>query len=144
MATFEELQKKIAAAKFKKTVITHLVEYIDENFGSPADGTPKSCLLTDEKIAVPKDTFESLVTDLLKSGKDLDDEITLILQTPLNSQKQAPPPPAHETWAPQIVAAPQQQAAVLPFLTVPPPVQAPVPAIPVEQPTRAPRSRSRT
>lgn len=140
MATFAELQQKIASAKFKKTVLSHLIEYVDERFRASGGEEPKSCLLTDERVAVPQDVFESVVTGLLlKTSKDLDEEISAILGTTLRTQETAAPQPAHEIWASQESPPPQQQAAVLPFLQ---PIQAPVSAQTAE-PTRTPRTRSR-
>ena len=137
MATFDEMQKRLLVAKNTKTVVEYLVEHIDSNFKGVGGEKPKSFMLNEDKLPIPQETFESVVSDfLLKKASELHEEITHILQTDLNAPKVIPPP-GHETWPVPPPAAPEQQeAAVLPFN--PQPAQAPEPAQP-----RAPR-RSRS
>lgn len=65
MSTFQELQGQLTKAKFKRTVIQHLIEYIDSNFRPIAGGDAKNKLLTDEKVPVPANIFEEVVSEVL-------------------------------------------------------------------------------
>jgi len=80
MSTFQELQAQLTTAKFKRAVIQHLIEYIDSNFRPIAGGESKNKLMTDEKVTVPPDIFESVVSEvLLQVDGDLEVMMTSIL-----------------------------------------------------------------
>jgi hypothetical protein len=80
MTTFQELQSQLTTSKFKRTVIQHLIEYIDTNFRPIAGGEPKNKLMTDEKVPVPPAIFESVVSEvLLQVDGDLEAKVTEIL-----------------------------------------------------------------
>lgn len=80
MSTFKELQDAMTSAKFKRTVIQHLIEYVDSNFRPIAGGDPKNKLMTDEKIPVPPAVFEAVVSELLvKADGELEARMTEIL-----------------------------------------------------------------
>lgn len=82
MATFQEMQARMTNAKFKRAVIQHLVEYIDSNFRPIAGGEAKNKLMTDDKVPVPAETFEAIVSSvLLEADGDLEEEMTEILST---------------------------------------------------------------
>lgn len=86
MTTFHELQTQLTAAKFKRTVIQHLIEYIDSNFRPIAGGEPKSKLMTDEKVPVPPATFEAVVSEvLLQVDGNLEAQVTEILGSSIQS-----------------------------------------------------------
>lgn len=80
--TFQELQERLTATKFKRTVIQHLIEYIDSNFRPIAGGDSKSKLMTDEKVPVPPAIFEAVVSEvLLQVDGELETSMTEILQS---------------------------------------------------------------
>jgi len=88
MSTFLELQSAMTTAKFKRTVIQHLIEYIDSNFRPIAGGDPKSKLLTDEKVSVPPAIFESVVSEVLVR---VDGELEAMMTEILGSSIQGTP-----------------------------------------------------
>ena len=80
MSTFQELQSQMTTAKFKRTVIQHLIEYIDTNFRPVAGGDPKNKLMTDEKVPIPPAIFESVVSEVLvQVDGELEAKMTEIL-----------------------------------------------------------------
>jgi len=80
MSTFQELQAELATANFKRTVIQHLITYIDLNFRPIAGSEPKSRLLTDEKVPVPPSIFEDVVSEVLvQVDTELVESITAIM-----------------------------------------------------------------
>lgn len=80
MSTFQELQAQLTTAKFKRTVIQHLIEYIDSNFRPIAGGESKNKLMTDDKIPVPPSIFESVISEvLLQVDGELETGMTAIL-----------------------------------------------------------------
>jgi len=86
MSTFQELQAAITTAKFKRTVIQHLIEYIDSNFRPIAGGDPKNKLMTDEKVPVPPAIFESVVSEVLVHvDGELEARMTEILGSSIQS-----------------------------------------------------------
>jgi hypothetical protein len=85
--TFQELQKKLTSAKNRKTIILQLIEYVDTNFCPVAGKEPALKLLSDDRIPVPVEDFESFVADILTSEvQALDQEITRILDTALDEK----------------------------------------------------------
>lgn len=99
MSTFNELSKRLSDAKFRKAVLVALIEHIDENFCPVGDSGPKSLLLTDEKLPVPVEMFESVVSDILSAEVEaLDAEIAQINTTQLApaKKKDAEPKPSKE------------------------------------------------
>lgn len=123
MSTFFELQNEIADAKFRKTVLLHLVEHLDANFRSVGGAPPKNVLLTDEKVQVPGHIFEAIVSDLLLAEAQGLDDVILSINNTFMSQAAVPAPDATGTASP----APAQEAAQ------PPP--APLPFVPgMQQP----------
>lgn len=90
MSTFQELQNQLTDAKFKRTVIQHLIEYIDANFRPIAGGDPKVKLLTDDKIPVPPSVFESVVSEVLVNvDGQLEVKMTEILGSSIQEAQKA-------------------------------------------------------
>ena len=98
MPTFSELQQRLSNAKFRKAILTKLIEYIDENFVPAGDGKEaKFALLTDDQVKVPVETFESVVNDTLTPElQQLDAEIAQINAVEL-APKPASPSPEQKT-----------------------------------------------
>jgi hypothetical protein len=107
MPTFNDLAQRLSNAKFRKTVLTKLIEYIDENFVPPGDGKEaKNALLTDDQVRVPVELFESVVADTLTPElEQLDAEITQIMAAELAP----PPPPTPEPEAAPPAPAPKPE-----------------------------------
>jgi hypothetical protein len=84
MASFNELSTRLQQARYRKTILSHLIEHIDEVFMAHGGDSPKNFLLTDEKLSVPQDMFESVSTDILAAEiQQLDQEINNVLETEL-------------------------------------------------------------
>lgn len=64
MSTFEEMHSRFMSLKYRRAVLRHLIDHVDENFRSIAGQPPKKMLLTDEKTAVPEEVFEALAAEL--------------------------------------------------------------------------------
>ena len=96
MATFQELQAQITDTKFRRTVIQHLIEYIDSNFRPIAGGDAKNKLLTEEKVPVPASVFESIVSEVLvRVDGELEGRVIEILGSTIQAPV-APPPVVEE------------------------------------------------
>jgi outer membrane biosynthesis protein TonB len=101
LPTFIELSKRLSEARFRRTVLLHLVEHLDESFRPSAGHPPEKMLLTDDKLAVPSEIFDSVVEKtLLAEIKKLDDEISSIAGSELAPQAQ-PAPKEEATPTPQ-------------------------------------------
>src|SRR5512137_2298718 len=91
MSTFQELQASLTNAKFKRTVVQHLIEYIDSNFRPIAGGEPKNKLMTDEKVSVPPAIFEAIVSEvLLQVDGELESRVTEILNSSIAGTAEVP------------------------------------------------------
>lgn len=91
MPTFTELTQRLQDARFRRAILLHLTEHIDETFRPHAGEKPEKMLLTDEKTPVPVSMFDSVVEDtLLAEVKQLDQVIAEITGMSLVP---APPPP---------------------------------------------------
>lgn len=78
MATFREMQEQVLAARNKKEVLSHIVDYLEENFRS-SGSDPKRILVKDDKTAVPDSTFEEVVSELLHDVQNLDNALKSML-----------------------------------------------------------------
>lgn len=105
MPTFTELQNHIDALRFKRTILAHLVEYLDGEFLPELDQQPKKVLLTEAKVKVPAEAFDGLAGDLNTWIKSLLVEeqkllgSTVVLTPPPAApepEKEAAPEPAPE------------------------------------------------
>lgn len=84
MPTFSELSQQLSVLKNKKTVVEHLVQYIDTNFMPQAGQQPTKTLLNDDKLPVPQDVIETVVTSVLVAElNDINERITAINNTNL-------------------------------------------------------------
>lgn len=98
MPTFIELQTQLSTAKYRKAILLHLIEHIDENFRPVAGGEPKLKLLTDDKIPVPLEMFEAVAAATLSAEVDeLDHEIAQIMGAVLAPDPQSAPGPVLPT-----------------------------------------------
>jgi len=89
MSTFQELQSKLATARYRKAILEYLVQHLDAEFRPSASTPSKKKLLTEDRREVPDDTFENEVAFLLEDIQALNEEIATILATTLT-------PPASE------------------------------------------------
>jgi hypothetical protein len=60
MATFSELQATLNSIRYRRAIVSKIVEWVDEQFLPGMDGTPKLVLLTTDKIKVPEEAFNEL------------------------------------------------------------------------------------
>jgi hypothetical protein len=89
MSTFSELQEKLNAARNRRSVLMHLVEYVESEFVAQSqEQKPKQLLLTEEKVPVPQTAFDSVVEAMLKEVAELEDDINTILQSTLKPPKE--------------------------------------------------------
>lgn len=65
MSTFAEIQAEFESAKNKKTILIHMVEYLDANFRPNAGADPKLTLKKDDNTPVPPASFEAVVSEIL-------------------------------------------------------------------------------
>lgn len=134
MATFQEMQIRLKELMNKKTILVHLIEYLDSNFRASSGEKAKNVLLTEDRVAIPEEDFEKVVGDLMKSMEVLSEEIDRALAAPVNGP---PPPvvPAHEIWSPQPTSPvlPPQQAIPAPVQVAPTDNQQTLPPPPVKK-----------
>jgi hypothetical protein len=83
MSTLAELQDKLNAAKYKKSIYSHLMEELETDFLSSLGGPPKKVLLTEDKLRVPVVAVEGVINDVNAEIKNLNEEIHNLLTTPL-------------------------------------------------------------
>jgi hypothetical protein len=84
MPTFNELNEQLKTLKNKKTVVEHLVQYVDTNFMPQAGQEPTKTLLNDEKLPVPQEAIETVVTSVLVAElNDINERIAAINNTNL-------------------------------------------------------------
>lgn len=87
MPTFQQLQDQYKKAKFKRAIVKHLVEYLDENFRSSGAGPSKKKLLDEDNVPVPEDVFEEISVELTAREESLDLELTGILSSSMGSNQ---------------------------------------------------------
>ena len=60
MATFSQLQATLNSIRYRRAIVSKIVEWVDEQFLPGMDGTPKLVLLTEDKVKVPEEAFNEL------------------------------------------------------------------------------------
>lgn len=65
MPTYSELSEQVKLLKNTKTIVEHLMQYIDTNFMPQAGQPPTKTLLNDDKLPVPVEVIEAFVTGVL-------------------------------------------------------------------------------
>ena len=91
MPTFSELNQQLAVLKNTKTVIEHLMQYIDTNFLPQSGQDPTKTLLNDDKLPVPQEIIEGFVTNVLVAElQSINANITAINDTNLAPATPAP------------------------------------------------------
>jgi hypothetical protein len=95
--TFQELQQRLSDADFRRTILQHIVEHLDSGFRANAGSSPKNHLLTKDRLPVPQEAFESLISEVLMPlAKEMEDEIAQVLSANL-APRYAEPPVKQET-----------------------------------------------
>jgi hypothetical protein len=107
MSTFKELQQRMANAKFKATVYQHLIDHLETEFRPVAGKDATKVILTDEKIRVPDETFDQVVSEIATGLKNVNDEMELIGAMPM----QAIQSPATPTTPVAVASVPVQPPA---------------------------------
>lgn len=74
MVTFGEMQKRLEVLTQSRTVVAHLIEYVDGSFRSSGTLPAKQVLLTDKKERVQEGVFEEVITEVLIDRLRLIDE----------------------------------------------------------------------
>lgn len=87
MSTFVELQERLVAARYKRAILMHLINYMDAEFRPIAGFGVKKVILTDEQDKVPPEAFESVVGSAIDQVKVLDEEIASILGSALKTDE---------------------------------------------------------
>lgn len=91
--TLAELTNQVAASKNRRTVLTYLIEHLEGEFMSDAAEKPRKALLTEDKVRVPTDAIEEVLSELATAVKTLvQDEQKL-----LSSEVALTPPSAEVT-----------------------------------------------
>ena len=94
MPSFADIQTALSQTRFQKTIIAHLVEHLDGEFMPALDQQPRKVLLTDEKVRIPADAFEAVITNLNNWLKVCQDQEKTLLATNFTFEppKQEEPP----------------------------------------------------
>jgi hypothetical protein len=79
--TMAEMQEALNKMRYKRTVLTKLVEYMDETFLPDADGKPKMVLLAEDKSRVPETSFDDVANDINSWVKALQNEEQKLLSS---------------------------------------------------------------
>lgn len=91
MPTFSELSQQLVVLKNSKTVVEHLMQYIDTNFLPQAGQEPLKTLLNDDKLPVPQEIIEGFVTGVLVAElQSINADIASINNTNLAPSTPAP------------------------------------------------------
>jgi hypothetical protein len=77
VTTFSELSVKVNDLTNRRTVLNHIVEYIEQNFRTNGS-SPKNTLLRKDKLAVPESSFELVVKEMLEEIQAIDSELEKI------------------------------------------------------------------
>lgn len=93
MSTFQELQQKLATAKYRKAILEYVVQHLDTDFRPTATTPAKKKLLTEDRREVPEEVFEAEVAFLLSDIKDLGEEIDQINASTFSVKKEEKPQP---------------------------------------------------
>jgi hypothetical protein len=72
--TLAELTNKLNAAKFRRTVLGHMIEHLDAEFLVSTGDKPQKALLTEDKVRVPQQAFEEILEELSHAVKSLMEE----------------------------------------------------------------------
>ncbi len=144
MATFQEVQARLQLAKNRRTILVHLMDYLDTNFRQSAGEKAKKILLNDDKVPIPEQDIEFVLSGLLMSNTlELEQEVDNILSLMLN----APPPivlPGHEIWAPQSTPQSASVSPVAPVQLVPVVMNEPTAVVQPEAVPATKKARSRS
>ena len=95
MTTFQELQEKLTKTKHRKALVEYMINHFDTEFRATAAGPAKKKLLTDDRQEVPESAFEEEVAFLLEDLKQLEEDMSNILGSPIakvQEEAQAEPP----------------------------------------------------
>lgn len=90
--TFVELQNNLNQMRYKRTVLSKLVEIMDSEFMPDADGKPKMVLLTEEKVKVPEASFDEVANDLNAWIKTIQAEELKLLNSKVDLTPPSEPP----------------------------------------------------
>lgn len=127
MATFAEYQAAVNDLRFQREILQHVMEHLDETFMPKLDAKPSRVLLTEDRLAVPQEAFDKVLTALaswidgFKKQEAMMTGVTIAVTA-------LPPDPAQEKQAepakteaaeapkpqPEQQAAPPQEPAVTP------------------------------
>jgi hypothetical protein len=116
MPTFAELSQQLTTLNERKSILTHLLEYLDDNFLPNAGTEPKKKLLGANNLPVPVLAFEEFATNTLTAElEQIDHQIEVIHSTALGPQAavvaapvEAPPPPVEPAEEPPPPPAPKK------------------------------------
>lgn len=93
MPTFSEYQTTLNALRFKRTVLSKLIEIMDDQFMPDAEGKPKFVLLTEDKVRVPDGAVDDVANDINNWMKALAVEEQKLLSAQVTLTQPPPPPP---------------------------------------------------
>jgi len=88
MKTFKETLEEVRRLKGRRIVLRHLADLLESEFLAASDeALPKHLLLSEDKVPVSADVFDSVVADLLSEIKDIEDKVHDIDQLTLTPPK---------------------------------------------------------
>lgn len=110
MPTFAEFQQNLNQTRFQKAVLSHLVEYLDRNFMPALDQKPEKVLLTDDKVAVPQVSFDSVIEGLNNWIKSCQQAEQQLMNANITVEQPKQPEPAPQPAAEEQPITPTSEA----------------------------------
>jgi len=94
MATFGELQKTLNLLHNKLEILTHLIEYIDQNFIAYGGSQPLKYLLNEQRVKIPVEPFEEILEFLTSEAGNLTSKAQSITSSGVQIKKEKPKKPS--------------------------------------------------
>jgi hypothetical protein len=64
MPTFAEYQAAVNDLRYQREILQHVMEHLDESFMPKLDAKPARVLLTEDRLPVPQESFDKILTAL--------------------------------------------------------------------------------
>lgn len=87
MSSFLTLQKELNEAKQRKAVLMYVADYLEAQFMAAGTLPASNFILSDDKVQIPQEAFDSVVASILEEVADLDLIINKIQQSTLQPSK---------------------------------------------------------
>jgi hypothetical protein len=84
--TYQELQDRLSSLRFRQVILKHLVSVLDSDFLPALEQPPKKVLLTDDKMRVPVEAFETVASEITELLKAIGEEESMLLSSVITVQ----------------------------------------------------------